>query len=253
MRLHQATRGGSLAPQERTSPRRPRRNSAAMRRRVGASVGCVLSGSVLLALFVPGNERFSAPGPMNRGHENMACENCHRPAPGTLRQQLQANARYLLGLRETPVDFGERNVVNEDCLACHERPFDRHPVARFVEPRFSDARAAIAPQFCESCHREHSGVRVTASIDYCAHCHGDIALKNDPLDVPHTQLAEQNSWATCLGCHDFHGNHVASPALQLSAAVAPPHITAYFEGGASYYPAELRKPALKELPSDESR
>ena len=251
---HRSARSDSLAPHERTlPPRRERRNSAEMRRRTGALVGCLLSVTTLVALLMPGNERFLAPGRMNRGHENLACESCHQPAPGTIRQQLQANARYLLGLRSSAVDFGDRNVVNDDCLACHERPFDRHPVSRFIEPRFEDARKAIAPQFCESCHREHSGVRVTASIDYCSECHRDIDLKKEPLDVPHSLLAKQNSWDTCLGCHDFHGNHTASPAQKLSEAVTPQHITAYFDGGPSHYPAELKRPARKERPSDGAR
>ena len=49
-------------------------------------------------LLLPGVEHFTAPGKMNTGHERLACDSCHRPAPGTVRQQLQANARYLLGL-----------------------------------------------------------------------------------------------------------------------------------------------------------
>jgi len=42
---------------------------------------------------------------MTHGHEGMACEECHRPASGSMRQQLQAKAAFFLGSRSTDVDF----------------------------------------------------------------------------------------------------------------------------------------------------
>ena len=35
------------------------------------------------------------------------------------------------------------------------------PYFDFFEPRFAEAREKIQPQFCLSCHLEHSGKRVT--------------------------------------------------------------------------------------------
>jgi len=177
---------------------------------------------------------------MNVGHEQIACDSCHRPAPGTVRQQLQANARFAIGLRAEPVDFGERRVENADCLSCHERPFDRHPVSRFSEPRFEQARAAANVQRCEGCHREHGGTRVTSETTVCENCHSDIKLRVDPLDVSHERLARERRFSTCLGCHDFHGNHVMKPAEHISEVIALDRIEAYLRGGRSPYPAELR-------------
>jgi hypothetical protein len=210
------------------------------RRRVGSVLGSVIASLALAGLLWPGNEHWSAPGPMNTGHEQLTCDSCHQPAPGTARQQLQANARFALGLRAEPVDFGERSVENADCLSCHERRFDRHPVSRFTEPRFEKARAAVTVQHCEGCHREHSGMRVTSATTVCENCHADIKLRADPLDVSHETLARD-----VLGCHDFHGNHVMKPAEHISEVIALDRIEAYLRGGKSPYPAELRMPAKR--------
>lgn len=228
------------------SARPPQIGAASRRRRVGIVLGCVIGALALTGLSWPDNAHWSAPGPMNSGHEQLTCDSCHRPAPGTVRQQLQANARFAIGLRAQPVDFGERHVENADCLSCHERPFDRHPVSRFVEPRFEKARAAATVQRCEGCHREHSGTRVTSATTVCENCHAEIKLRVDPLDVPHESLARERRFSTCLGCHDFHGNHVMKPSERMSEVVALDRIEAYLRGGSSPYPPALRKPAKKE-------
>jgi len=176
---------------------------------------------------------------MNTGHESLTCESCHLPARGSLRQQLQGNVRYLFGLGDELVDFGLVDVSNADCLACHERPNDRHPVFRFEEPRFAEARRELAPHQCNSCHREHSGKRVTVEADYCSQCHADLAMEKDPLDVSHAELVAAERWSTCLGCHSFHGNHVMQPATVLAKAYPKETVVEYFEGGPSPYPPEL--------------
>jgi len=206
----------------------------------------VLSFTTLGALVAPGQEHLSAPGAMNVGHETLACDSCHEPAAGTVRQQVQANARFALGLRKSPVDFGNADVENEDCIACHERPFDRHPVFRFNEPRFEEARAKLAPHQCQSCHREHSGAKVVVEATYCETCHSDLKLEDDPIDMPHETLVEDQRWDTCLGCHDFHGNHRFETPTKLRQAVPKWRIEAYFAGKASPYGKELLAPAKKK-------
>jgi len=230
----------------RSNERRGPAPPSSTRRRVGIGLGLCLAIAALCAFLAPGQEHLTAPGRMNSGHEELACTNCHRPAPGSVRQQIQAGTRFLIGLRETPVDFGYREVENDDCYACHERPFDRHPVFRFNEPRFSDARKVIAPQHCASCHREHSGRRVTVEPGYCQHCHGELEMKDDPLDVPHATLVREGLWHSCLGCHDFHGNHVMDSPTRLADAIPSLRLGRYFQGEASPYPRQLKKPARQE-------
>lgn len=222
------------------------------RRAVGLKVGLFVAALAWFALWSPSLQHWTAPGSMNRGHEATPCNECHREAPGSVRQQLQANARYLLGLRETAVDFGKQDVGNGDCLACHERPFDRHPVFRFNEPRFAEARAQLAPHQCVTCHREHSGRRVTVELGFCQQCHWELELENDPLDVSHRQLIDDRHWQSCLGCHDFHGNHEMNVPDKLEAAHAEPILSEYFAGGASPYSTALKARAKRERGSDDA-
>jgi hypothetical protein len=201
---------------------------------------------VLGWLMAPGQERWHAPGTMNVGHENLECQNCHTPAPGTVRQQLQANLRFVLGQRQDPADFGNQDVTNRDCLACHERPFDRHPVFRFNEPRFAEARRDLGANQCQSCHGEHQGAKVTAEATYCSECHSELEMEDDPIDVPHATLVEAERWDTCLGCHDFHGNHERQTQTKLKQVVTPERISEYFAGGKSPYGTKLKAPPRKE-------
>jgi hypothetical protein len=208
----------------------------------------VAAGSLVTAVLVfPGQERFHAHGPMNTGHQNVACDDCHRAAPGTFRQQLQANARYLIGRRSEAAEIGRLPVDNAACLDCHERPDDRHPVFRFRELRFAEARRAIAPHRCESCHLEHSGRRVTRDNGFCVNCHGTLEMKVDPLDVAHAELVRTARWESCLGCHDFHGNHLMEEPTRLADATDPARLAEYFAGGASPYPEALRHPARTKI------
>ncbi len=211
------------------------------RQNIGLILGLAAGALALFVLLMPGREAWHARGAMNSGHDDIACEHCHLPAPGSLRQQLQANARHLLGLRATAADFGLQQAGSRECLACHDFPQERHPVFRFYEPRFQKARDALHPESCVSCHLEHRGVRVTLdNIDYCRHCHEETKLKNDPLDVSHVSLIEAEQWDSCLGCHDFHGNHLMTVHEQLSEAIPPARILEYFRGGPSPYSADRK-------------
>ena len=220
-----------------------------LRQNLALIIGVGIGIAALAVLLLPDREMLHARGPMNIGHEALRCEYCHRPARGSLRQQLQANARFLLGLRATQTDFGLQPAGSAQCLACHDRPTDRHPVFRFNEPRFQEARAAIQPESCISCHLEHRGVRVTvASLDYCQHCHEDTRLKNDPVDIPHETLIADEQWTSCLGCHDFHGNHLMETVRRLDDAIAPERIRAYLDGGESPYGTDKRHEPRKKPP-----
>jgi hypothetical protein len=210
------------------------------RRRLGIATGILAGAAVTLWLHAPGQAHLLAPGPMNTGHQSLACEACHVAAPGTVRQQLQTIARHWVTGDAHTGDLGFRAVTNAQCQSCHERPDDRHPVFRFLEPRFADARAAIHPEQCTSCHQEHAGARVTITDGtFCSHCHGSLDVKDDPLDTSHHTLVAAQRWDTCLGCHDYHGNHGLLAPHRLEQAIAPAAIQAYLRGGRSPYPAPI--------------
>lgn len=217
------------------------------RRNLGLLIGCIFGIGVFIALIQPQLDHWHRRGPMTQGHESLRCETCHKPSPGSVRQQLQALVRHGLGLRKTPADFGSRDVDNDICLNCHDRPNDRHPVFRFSEPRFAKARASLAPQFCISCHLEHRGRRVTLETTaYCEVCHRETKLNKDPLDIPHKDLIAGKRWSTCLGCHDFHGNHLMKTPLAVIEGIPEDRIKAYFAGGPSPYSERKKYPARKE-------
>lgn len=220
-----------------------------LRRRIGIGAGVVLGAAVVVVLNAPGCETFHAPGPMNTKHEQLACSGCHREAPGTVRQQLQtvAYAGIALGAAETPVDVGYRAVTNTDCLSCHDQTDDRHPVFRFLEPRFAAVRERLHPEQCAACHREHAGVRVTiVERTYCRHCHDTIALEQDPLDITHRELVATQRWDSCLGCHDYHGNHASKPPRRLRDAIPEGRIQTYFDGGPSPYGEPNRRASAQQ-------
>jgi len=200
----------------------------------------VAAALVLLALAPP-LERVRAKGPANTGHDELACAECHLAAPGTLRQQLQANVRTVVGLRETWAPVVHQQVNNAACEHCHDRQGeDRHPPFRFREARFEEARAAIAPQTCTSCHQEHRGGRVTRDGDYCTHCHQEFELDQDALEPSHQQLADDARFETCLQCHDFHGNHLYALPETLDASFELDAVKAYLSGGESPYGTDKR-------------
>jgi Cytochrome c3 len=204
---------------------------------IGAMVVAIMIAAIVL---IPRAARFYAKGPANTGHDALACQKCHTEAPGTLRQQAQAKVRYWLGLRASDVAFGHVPVGNAQCTGCHAREQDAHPVHRFLEPRFAQARAELGAHSCVSCHREHKGGRVTMAPTACSACHQDLKLKRDPLDVPHRTLIAGNNWTSCLGCHDFHGNHKRTAQTHLDAAYPTAAIIEYLAGGPSPYGNELK-------------
>jgi len=211
-------------------------------KRAAYVIGTLVVLAGLALAYIPQSSRFAAKGPANTGHEKLACTDCHKEAPGTLRQQLQAKVRYDLGLRETNPAFGHDRVSNEQCMDCHAREQDAHPTHRFLEPRFKEARDQLGAESCVSCHHEHKGVRVTMAPTSCKTCHQDLALKNDPLDVSHRELIAKAQWTTCLGCHDYHGNHKRLTQQKLEDAYATKSILNYLAGGPSPYGHDLKFP-----------
>lgn len=202
--------------------------------------GYLFAGIIVLIIaafiLMPRYAWLHAAGPMNTGHEDLVCEDCHQPAAGSLRQELQANVQFVLGNRSHPAQVGFRPVTNRDCQHCHDRPSDRHPVSRFLEPRFTKARAAIAPHKCASCHREHQGKRVTTvSQGYCSNCHQKLKLRKEKINVAHAELVKQKRWQTCMGCHDFHGNHRMNVRTRLENIINEKQIQDYFNGGDDPY------------------
>ncbi len=217
---------------------------------VSIAIAAFIATILVMTLLFQKNRSFLSRGELTIGHEELNCSDCHKPAKGTERQQLQANFRKLLNLRDKEVDFGLQNVTSSICLDCHERPDDRHPVHRFLEPKFAESRKEIHPENCESCHLEHQNKRVTINnLTYCQTCHEDTKLESDPLDVSHEELVKQNKWETCLQCHDYHGNHIMEVATVMKDTIPLMEVINYMDNGEDPY-SELKQYLVNELESD---
>ena len=162
-------------------------------RYVGAVIGVVLGLALVGFLVFPERSALVAKGPMNTGHEGLACQECHTTVRGSAAQQLSSNVYHWLGLRESTIGFGSEDVESAACLDCHERPDDRHPISRFFEPRFAEVRKDLAAHMCVTCHTEHQGVRVTQpTIGFCTYCHQDTSLEDDPISPTHAELVRNS-------------------------------------------------------------
>jgi len=69
--------------------------------------------------------------------------------------------------------------------------------------------------------------------------------------VPHDRLIALNRWESCLGCHDFHDNHIMKAPKTVEQIIPAEKIRAYFQGGTSPYGDERRYTAKKEVNYDE--
>lgn len=175
-------------------------------------------------------------GDFVNGHEGFACLECHKPGAGTTRQQIQALTKNALFDANYQVDFGFKKVSSKQCLTCHQRNDDRHPIYRFNEPRFIKIVEQLPANQCLGCHSEHNNKTVNLNeIGFCVACHSELILKNDPLDVSHVKLIKTDDWDSCLGCHDFHGNHKFTPPKVYQQAISAQRIKDYFAGDASPY------------------
>ncbi|MFY0650861.1 MAG: cytochrome c3 family protein [Cyclobacteriaceae bacterium] len=214
---------------------------------IGFGVGLLITAFTYTYLSMPSNEQSLSLGPMNTGHEELSCESCHNSSKGNVFQQLQANVMFTVGMRKTVADFGTENVDTDKCQECHDRPNDRHPLHRFTEPRFAEARKNLGATNCESCHSEHNGVRVTqTNIGFCQNCHDETELKHDPLEISHKDLIKKEMWTTCLQCHDWHGNHVFHAAESMKDTIPMNIVREYLDGGKSPYSDVKKYFALKE-------
>lgn len=200
-------------------------------RRMALVAALPVAGLSAFIFLQAGDHTLVSSGPIQSGHQALGCADCHERAPGTARQQIQATFRAAFSATISAPHFIYRPVTSETCLACHQRPNERHPIWRFREPRFQAATEIVDATSCLGCHSEHQAARVEVEPTFCRACHKGLSLKVDPLDVPHHQLIAANDWQSCLACHDFHGNHKAPPPRRLLEAHEMQQLLDYLKDG----------------------
>ena len=105
--------------------------------------------------------------------------------------------------------FSGKEELQKSCVKCHGKELktsdDKHPKAKFTNPRNADRTAKLDARYCITCHVEHkpeitSDMLVTVPQDFCVHCHLDVAE-----DRPsHSGMAFDSCASS--GCHNFHDN-----------------------------------------------
>ena len=208
---------------------------------LAAFAGGIVIVAGLLAL--PNYARSVVPGHMVPGHEDLACAKCHQAAPGTMRQQVQANVLHWVGLRASGASFGHEPVTAAPCAACHARENDRHPSFRFREPRFSQVNKTLDARNCLTCHAEHAGQRVANDGLFCVACHDGMKARKESIQPTHAELSQAKRWDSCLTCHDFHGNHAVKPPKRFDEAHDLRAVRAYLADGADPYADKKIHPA----------
>lgn len=206
-------------------------------------IGVALVG---LLLGLPNYARSVVPGHMVPGHEGVACVKCHVPAPGSMRQQVQANVMHWVGLRGSGASFGHEPVASASCSGCHAREDDRHPTFRFREPRFTAVNKTLDARNCLTCHSEHKAERVSNDGTFCAACHDGMKARKEVIQPTHADLSATKRWDTCLTCHDFHGNHPVKAPHRFEQAHDLAAVRAYLGSGADPYSPRKKHEARKE-------
>jgi hypothetical protein len=152
--------------------------------------------------YVHGDRRIFTPGQASHGHHQIerSCETCHSPG---------------------------RGVDEAACLGCHaaelEDKADSHPARRFDDPRLAELLEHLDARRCVTCHEEHRPARtlamgVTQPVDFCAHCHADIAEERPSHEgLPMSSCRD-------AGCHNYHDNRTLNPSYLGAQQDAPAHL-----------------------------
>ncbi len=209
-------------------------------------LGVFLTLTLLAVFQSPGQEQFLSPGGDHEMHEEMACDQCHQPAAGSVRQQVQANVHHWLGFRNEGASFVTDPVESDDCLACHKMPKNLHPQHRFVHSEYFDLRETLGLHQCMGCHDHHSAVNVVHSMEFCMNCHQVWGDKKDTIEPRHQTLIAEERWDTCLQCHDFHGNHDYEWPTVLTNGYSIDQVQSYLDGKAPAPYGKILNPYLEE-------
>ena len=114
-----------------------------------------IAAAWLIVLAVRGYQRVYTPGPVSTAHAmfGVQCTQCHRPAPMKGGGSPEPGKSFWL------------QVSDKACLTCHDGPI--HHKNQLFTPE------------CKSCHVEHKGHVVLASVSdrHCTRCHADLQTK----------------------------------------------------------------------------
>ncbi len=168
---------------------------------------------VLVALAFVYPHLMISPGPLVKGHEQLAtdCFACHAAWRGASTQRcIECHAVAEVGLKTTKgvpiltrtvkVSF-HQELIEQDCMACHSDHQGPRLTKRSRKP-FSHAllKASVKGQ-CSSCHAAPKDTMHRAVKEECSQCHGDRAWKPATFDHDKHFVLDRDHQATCVTCH----------------------------------------------------
>lgn len=187
-----------------------------MKRRPIALLVIALDLVVLLALAFVFPHLMVSPGPLVKGHDELAsdCFACHSPWRGAASARcIACHAVADVGVRTTkgvPIDAGavrvafHQQLIEQDCTACHSDHQGPRLTKRSRKP-FS--HALIDASVLERCSACHAAPKDTLHRDLraeCARCHERGRWKPATFDHDRFFVLDRNHRASCETCHRNH-------------------------------------------------
>jgi hypothetical protein len=154
-----------------------------------------LSLLAIAALVLAGIWRqVGSPGPMSKGHADLACDECH-------------------------VDTNTgRDKMDAACLDCHRDTMgaarNAHSPAYFEIVGGRETPWHLDPSTCVDCHHGHQRETDTSALSfmphgYCVACHADV---QERVTAPEFVSDHGNfDFSSCQGCHRFHERTLFKP------------------------------------------
>lgn len=163
---------------------------------------------VLVALAFVYPHLMVSPGPLSRGHAELAtdCFACHAPWRGAAAPRCtECHALVDIGLRSTQgvalpqqglkTSF-HQELIEQDCVACHSDHAGPKLTQRSRKPFSHELLRVAARDRCESCHATpNNEIHRDLGVG-CGQCHRPQAWK--PASFDHALLAKD---AQCTNCH----------------------------------------------------
>lgn len=168
---------------------------------------------VLVALAFTHPHLMISPGPLVKGHEELAtdCFACHAAWRGaSTRRCAECHAVADVGLKTTKgvpiptrtvkVSF-HRELVEQDCMACHSDHQGPKLTKRSRKPFSHALLKATTKEQCSSCHAAPKDTIHRDLQAECSQCHGDKAWKPATFDHDKHFVLDRDHQAPCDTCH----------------------------------------------------
>lgn len=168
---------------------------------------------VLVALAFAYPHLMISPGPLVKGHEELAtdCFACHAAWRGAATPRCtECHAVADVGLKTTrgvtipartvKVSF-HQELIEQDCMACHSDHQGPKLTRRSRKP-FSHALLKVSVKTqCSTCHAAPKDTLHRQLTAECSQCHGDKAWKPATFDHDKHFVLDRDHQAPCDTCH----------------------------------------------------